>query len=106
MGGPLVCEAKSNSEQCNGYYLAGITIAGSSSCGLPGRPSLYTAIYPHIEWIRSEIYEISDRTRQTIVCPEHIDEKQPNKVIYYNSYPLILPNASHAVVQYLPHLYE
>lgn len=52
MGGPLVCPT--SRENCEGYYLTGVTLAGSTKCG-SDRPGIYAAIYPNMDWIKAEM---------------------------------------------------
>lgn len=56
MGGPLVCPTSASN--CNGYYLAGVTLAGSSNCGERGKPGLYAAIHSNLYWINSGLRNI------------------------------------------------
>nr|CAB3244067.1 CUB and peptidase domain-containing protein 2-like [Phallusia mammillata] len=102
MGGPLMCKPRLANSRCNGYHLAAITIAGSSTCGVPGRPAVYTAIYPHMSWILSEIQPNDDPlrgTRQTVVCPQSTKAKCSPKpcseeeigIEYHPGYPFLFP---------------
>jgi len=71
MGGPLLCPLRNSS--CNqNYYLAGVILSGSSTCG-SGNPSIYTATFPIMDWILATIH--SQRTilrlqqlRKTFTC--------------------------------------
>jgi len=47
----MICRSNIR-ERCNSTYLAGITIAGSSICGDSSFPGMYTAIFPHVKWIK------------------------------------------------------
>nr|XP_039267225.1 complement factor D-like [Styela clava] len=74
MGGPLACPTSRSG--CNGYYLAAVTLAGSSKCGEEGKPGIYAALAPNLKWIRSVMSQRIRRNTQPKTqaynCVKHI----------------------------------
>ena len=47
---------------CSESYLAGVTLAGSSVCGDNRFPGMYTAVFPHVDWINLVMREEPSNT--------------------------------------------
>jgi len=48
-GGPLMCESQRKDGR---FVISGIVSYGDSQCGIPGRPSVFTRVASHLDWIK------------------------------------------------------